>query len=60
MSWNGVWLVFAVVAFVFSVAEMFRHRGQSGEYIYYRGVPRRMRWFVLSDEEYAKDIEMKK
>lgn len=59
-AWVFAGLLFAVVASVFSIVEMLRHRGGSGEYIYYRGVPRCMRWFVLSDEEYAKDIERQK
>jgi hypothetical protein len=52
--------VFAIIGSVFSVAEMFRHIEVSGEYAYYRGVPRWMRWFVLDDAEYAKDTERQK
>jgi hypothetical protein len=61
---HAVWvyaaLSFAIVASIFSVNEMFRRSNSSGEYVYYRGVPRWMRWFVLDDEEYAKDKEKQK
>ena len=60
MAWNGLWFVIALIASVFSIIEMSRHRGETGEYVYYRGVPRFMRWFVPSDEAYAKDIERQK
>jgi hypothetical protein len=56
-AWVYLALLFATVVSVFSVTEMFRHNDGSGEYVYYRGVPRWMRWFVLDDEEYAKDKE---
>jgi amino acid transporter len=56
-AWVFAALLFAIVGSVFSISEMFRHSDGSGEYVYYRGVPRWMRWFVLDDEEYAKDKE---
>ena len=56
-AWVCAGLLFALIASVFSVNEFVRHRDVSGEYVYYRGVPRWMRWFVLDDEEYAKDKE---
>lgn len=59
-AWVYAVLLFAVIVSVFSVAEMFRHRHVSGGYVYFRGVPRCMRWFVLDDEAYAKDIEREK
>lgn len=56
-AWVCAGLLFALIASVFSVNEFVHHRDVSGEYVYYRGVPRWMRWFVLDDEEYAKDKE---
>ena len=56
-AWVYAALVFAIVGSVFSVSEVARHSDGSGQYVYYRGVPRWMRWFVLDDEEYAKDKE---
>jgi hypothetical protein len=56
-AWVCAGLLFALITSVFSVNEFVRHRDVSGEYVYYRGVPRWMRWFVLDDEEYAKDKE---
>jgi hypothetical protein len=55
--WVCAALLFAIIASVFSVIEMFRQRDGLGEFVYYRGVPRCMRWFVLDDEEYAKQSE---
>jgi hypothetical protein len=59
-AWVGIVWAFAAVGSVYSVLEMFRSGGADGSYVYYRGVPRFMRWFVLDDEEYAKDIERQK
>jgi hypothetical protein len=56
-AWVYAALLFAIVGSVFSVSEMSRHSDGSGQYVYYRGAPRWMRWFVLDDEEYAKDKE---
>lgn len=56
-AWVYAALLFAIVASVFSVTEMFCHNDGSGEYVYYRGVPRWMRWFVLDDEEFTRDKE---
>jgi hypothetical protein len=55
--WVCAGLLFALIASAFSVNEFVHHRDVSGEYVYYRGVPRWMRSFVLDDEEYAKDKE---
>jgi hypothetical protein len=33
---------------------MFRRAEKTGKYVYYRGVPRFLWWFVMSDEEYEK------
>jgi hypothetical protein len=43
-AWVYAALLFAIVAPVFSVTEMFRHNDGSGEYVYNRGVP--PRWMV--------------
>jgi hypothetical protein len=59
-AWVGVLLLFAAVCSIYSVLEMFRSGNVDGSYVYYRGVPRFMRWFVLDDEEYQKDIERQK
>lgn len=59
-AWVYAALLFAIVVSVFSLAEMFRHRNASGHYVYFRGVPRCMRWFVLDDKEYARDTERQK
>jgi len=56
-AWVGIVWLFAAVGSVYSVIEMFRSGRSDGNYTYYRGVPRCMRWFVLDDEEYAKDLE---
>jgi hypothetical protein len=58
-AWVVIVWIFAAVGSVYSVIEMFRN-GADGNYVYYRGVPRFMRWFVLDDEEYEKDKERQK
>ena len=44
------WLFIVVVAGFYSVREMFRRGERTGEYVYYRGVPRFLRWIFESDE----------
>lgn len=44
------WLFIVVVAGFYSVREMFRRGEPTGEYVYYRGVPRFLRWIFESDE----------
>lgn len=56
-AWVGIMLAFAAIGSVYSILEMFRNGAADGNYVYYRGVPRFMRWFVLDDEEYEKDRE---
>jgi hypothetical protein len=45
-----VWLVIMVIAGFYSVREMFQRGQRTGEYVYYRGVPRCLRWIFESDE----------
>jgi hypothetical protein len=53
--------VFAVAAAsVLIIVEMFRNRDGSGEYLYYKGVPRFMRSFLMDDEQFARDLEKRK
>ena len=59
-AWVGIVWAFAAVGSVYSVIEMFRSGDRDGNYVYYRGVPKFMWWFVLDDEEYAKDLERQK
>lgn len=59
-AWVGIIWAFAAVGSVYSVVEMFRNSGSDGNYGYYRGVPKFMRWFVLDDEEYEKDLHRQK
>ena len=59
-AWVGIVWLFAAVGSVYSVIEMLQNRGTDGSYVYYRGVPKFMRWFVLDDEEYEKDIQRQK
>jgi hypothetical protein len=49
-AWLFACILFGIIASVFSVGEMFRNHRVSGEYIYYRGVPRWMRRFLVDDE----------
>jgi hypothetical protein len=44
------WLFIVVVAGFYSVREMFRRAERTGEYVYFRGVPRCLRWIFESDE----------
>jgi len=53
-AWNALWLLLLIVAAVYSVREMLKRGGRSGEYFYSRGVPRCLWWIVLDDEEYDK------
>ena len=48
--WLYFWLFTMVVAGIYSVREMFRSGERTGEYVYYRGVPRFLRWIFESDE----------
>jgi hypothetical protein len=59
-AWVGLLLLFAAIGSIYSILEMFRSGKTDGSYVYYRGVPRWMRWFVLDDEEYEKDIARQK
>jgi hypothetical protein len=59
-AWLFACLAFGAIASVFSIMEMFRNRRTSGEYLYYRGVPRWMRWFLQDEDQYAKDLERRK
>jgi hypothetical protein len=56
-----VWMVaaiaFGIITSVFSIMEMFRNRASSGEYVYYRGAPRWVRWLLQDEDEYARDLE---
>jgi hypothetical protein len=45
-----IWLVIMVIAGVYSVREMFRRSERTGDYVFYRGVPRFLRWIFESDE----------
>lgn len=56
-AWLFACILFGIIASVFSIVEMFRNHRVSGEYIYYRGVPRWMRRFLVDDEQYSKDLE---
>jgi hypothetical protein len=53
-AWNTLWAALVIVVGFYSVREMFRRAEKTGEYVYYRGVPRFLWWFVMSDEEYEK------
>ena len=44
------WLFTMVVAGFYSVREMFRRGERTGDYVYYRGLPRCLRWIFESDE----------
>jgi len=43
-----------VAAAIYSLVEMSRRGHRTGEFSYYRGVPRILGWIVLDDEEYEK------
>jgi hypothetical protein len=56
-AWVFGGVLFAAVASVLVIVEVFRSRDGSGEYLYYRGVPRFVRWLLMDDEQLAKDLE---
>jgi hypothetical protein len=49
---SGIGLL--VVGSLYSVVEMSRRGYRTGEFSYYRGVPRFLWWIVPDDEEYEK------
>jgi hypothetical protein len=53
-AWNGLWLLLMIAAAVYSVREMFRRGHRTGEYVYTRGVPRRLWWIFSDDDNYDR------
>jgi amino acid transporter len=56
-AWVIACIAFIIITSISSITEILRNRNTSGEYIYYRGAPRWMRWFLQDEVEYAKDLE---
>jgi hypothetical protein len=52
--WTAGGLALIAVISVYSVVEMSRRGHRTGEFVYYRGVPRFLWWMALDDEEYEK------
>jgi hypothetical protein len=59
-AWVLGGVLFGAVASVLIIVEMFRSRDGSGEYLYYKGVPRFVRWVLMDDEQFAKDLKKRK
>jgi hypothetical protein len=59
-AWSLGRLLILAVTSVLIILEVSPNRGRSGEYLYYRGIPRFMRPFLLDDEQFAKDLEKRK
>ena len=59
-AWFIVMVLFGAVASILMIVEMARNRDGSGEYLYYKGVPRFMRSALMDDEQFAKDLEKRK
>jgi energy-coupling factor transporter transmembrane protein EcfT len=52
--WTVLGIGLLVVGSIYSVVETSRRGYRTGEFSYYRGVPRFLWWIVLDDEEYEK------
>jgi len=58
--WTAAGLVLMALGSIYSLVEMSRRGHRTGEFSYYRGVPRILWWIVLDDEEYEKRISKAK
>jgi hypothetical protein len=59
-AWFIGMVLLGTVASILIVVEMARNRDGSGEYLYYKGVPRFVRWALINDEQFAKDLQKRK
>jgi hypothetical protein len=59
-AWAFGRVLFVAVTSVLIIVEVSRSPDGSGEYVYYRGMPRFMRSLLMDDEQFAKDLEKRK
>jgi hypothetical protein len=58
--WTAGGLALLAIGSIYSLVEMSRRGYRTGEFSYYRGVPRFLWWIVLDDEEYEKRVSQTK
>jgi hypothetical protein len=59
-AWLYLCVAFGVTTSIFSIAEMSRNGRSTGEYAYYRGAPRWLRWLLQDEDQYARDFQRRK
>ena len=59
-AWFIGMVLIGAAASILIIVEMARNRDGSGEYLYYKGVPRFVRWALMDDEQFAKDLKKRK